>query len=63
MARSSDRSFGAEGQRVAFYNTSGFGGRNYMQSRRGRRMNLAVAVLLCLLGAYVLMWAALIWFL
>ena len=64
MARSSDRLPGREGgPRPAFYDTCGFGGRNYMQARRGQRMNIAVTVLHCLLGAYLLMWVVLIWFL
>lgn len=42
---------------------AGVGGRNYVALRRRQRMNFAVSILHCLLGAYVLMWAVLVWFL
>ncbi len=48
---------------MPYYDTVGFGGQRYMAFRRRQRMNLAVTVLHCLLGAYVLMWVVLIWFL
>ena len=63
MARQFEGDQGRGWEGVPYYDTSGFGGKRYMAFRRRQRMNIAVTVLHCLLGAYVLMWAVLVWFL
>ena len=63
MARQFEGDQGRGCNRFKYYDTSGFGGRRNIAFRRDERMNIAVIALRCLLGAYVLMWAVLVWFL